>query len=311
MKTILYDKKAPGKLVYTNIEKPVPNDNEVLIKVKASSINAADYRSLKMGLIPKKKIFGADVSGVVESVGEKIRNFKPDDEVLGDLSGSGFGGFAEFVTAPEKALAKKPENISFEDAAALPLAGVTALQALRDKGDLKEGKKVLVIGSGGGVGSFAVQLAKQFGAEVTGVCSSGNAEQTLSLGAKHVIDYTKEDIMKSSLQYDVVLAINGSYPLITSKRLLNSRGKYVMVGGSLGQIFKSLVFGWLFSFGSKKMTFLSAKPNSADIEYLAGLVAVGKIKPVIEKSYPLEKTAEAMHYLSLGHASGKIIIVVE
>ncbi|TNF43135.1 MAG: NAD(P)-dependent alcohol dehydrogenase, partial [Bacteroidetes bacterium] len=178
MKAVIYNKKAPGKLEFTSVEKPVAGDNELLVKVVASSVNAADYRSMQLGIIPKNRIFGADVSGRVETVGKNVTQFKPGDKVLGDLADCGFGGFAEYVAAPQKAWALKPDCLSFEDAAALPLAGVTALQALRNKGKISQGQKVLVAGSGGGVGTMAIQLARHFGAEVTAVCSTKNVEQS-------------------------------------------------------------------------------------------------------------------------------------
>ncbi|MBT6765471.1 MAG: NAD(P)-dependent alcohol dehydrogenase, partial [Prolixibacteraceae bacterium] len=210
MKAVVYNKKGlPDKLIYCDVEKPRPNDNEVLIKIHAVSANAADYRSMRMGIIPKKRIFGADIAGRVESVGKNIRQFKPGDEVIGDLSDCGFGGFAEYAVAPEKALIPKPTKVLFEIAAALPIAGITALQALRDKGNIQKGQKVLIVGSGGGVGTFAVQLAKYFGAEVAAVCSSKNVAQTSSLGADYVIDYTKEDFTKNKRCYDLIIAING------------------------------------------------------------------------------------------------------
>lgn len=312
MKAIVYDKKAlPSKLIYCDAEKPIPNDNEVLIKVFSASVNAADYRSLKMGMIPKRKIFGADIAGRVESVGKNIQHLKPGDEVIGDLSGYGFGGFAQFTVAPEKLLALKPKSISFEEAAALPLAGVTALQALRKKGDIQPGQKVMIVGSGGGVGTFAVQLAKHFGAEVTAVCSTKNIEQTKSIGANRVIDYTKEDFAKSNLRFDLIVAVNGNRSLFAYKRLLNPQGVYVMVGGSLSQIFRSLLFGKLLSLGSKKMLSLAAKPNQKDLAFIVKLVEEGRIKPIIDQRYTLENTIEAMRYIADGHASGKVVISME
>ena len=312
MKAVVYNKKGfPDKLIYRNVEKPRPNDNEVLIKILAVSANAADYRSMRMGIIPKRRIFGADIAGRVESVGGNIRQFKPGDEVIGDLSDCGFGGFAEYAVAPEKALIPKPTKILFEEAAALPMAGITALQALRDKGNIQKGQKVLIVGSGGGVGTFAVQLAKYFGAVVTAVCSTKNVEQTSSLGADYVIDYTKEDFTKSNRSYDLILAVNGNRSLSAYKRILNPNGKYVMVGGALMQIFKSILFGWLMSFGSKKMRSLAAKSNQKDLEFIVKLVEDGKIKTVIERRYPLDKAADAMRYLGEGHARGKVVINVE
>ena len=281
-----------------------------MIKIHAVAANAADYRSMKMGIIPKRKIFGADIAGRVELVGKNITHFKLGDEVMGDLASFGFGGFAEYVTAPEKALIIKPAKISFEEGAALPMAALTALQALRDKGNIQKGQKVLIVGSAGGVGTFAVQLAKYFDAEVTGVCSSKNVHQTSSLGADYVIDYTKENFTNSNMRYNLILAINGNYPLSAYKKILTPDGIYVMVGGSLSQIFKSLLFGWLMSFGSKKMRSLSAKANKNDLEFLAKLLEDGKIKPVIERRYSLDKTDDAMRYLSEGHAQGKVIINV-
>jgi NADPH:quinone reductase-like Zn-dependent oxidoreductase len=311
MKAVVYNKKgSPEKLIYCDVDKPVPNDNEVLIKILAVSLNAADYRSMKMGLIPKRRIFGADIAGRVELVGKNIRQFKSGDEVMGDLAKFGFGGFAQYVTAPEKALIIKPAKISFEEGAALPMAALTALQALRDKGNIQKGQKVLIVGSAGGVGTFAVQLAKYFDTEVTGVCGSNNTIQTSYLGADYVIDYTKEDFKNSNKRYNLILAINGNYPIFAYKKTLTPNGIYVMVGGSLSQIFKSLLFGWLLSFGSKKMRTASAKANKKDLKFLTKLVEDGKIKPVIDRRYTLDKTADAMRYLSEGHARGKVIINV-
>ena len=312
MKAIVYNKKAhPDKLVYCDIEKPIPTNNEVLVKIIAVSVNAADYRSIEMEMIPMKKIFGADIAGIVESTGKKIQQFKPGDEVIGEIADYGFGGFAEYAVAPEKLLVHKPAEISFEDAAALPMAALTALQSLRDKGNIQKGDKVLIIGSGGGVGTFAVQLAKYFEATVTAVCSTRNVEQTKKLGADYVIDYTKEKFTKSNLTYDIIVAINGSYPLLACKRMLNPKGTYVMVGGSLSQIFKTILFGWMLSFGPKKICFLAAKPKQKDLEFIVTLSNDGKIKPVIERCYPLDKTAEAVRYLSVGHAKGKVVIKVQ
>lgn len=309
MKAVVYDKKAhPDRLVCSDVDNPVPGDNEVLIRVHSVSLNAADYRSMKMGIIPKRKIFGADVAGRVEAVGKRITEFKPGDEVAGDLAGYGFGGLAEYVTAPEKFIIHKPGQVSFEEAAAVPMAAVTALQALRDKAAVQNGQKVLIIGSAGGVGTFAVQLAKHFGCEVTGVCSTKNVQQTISLGADHVIDYTRQRFLETGSRYDIILAVNGNYPLSACRRILNPGGKYIMVGGSLSQIFKSILFGWLLSVGSRKMRFLSAKPDKGDLMYIMGLVEKGVIRPVIDRQYPLEKTAEAMNYLIDGHASGKVIV---
>lgn len=311
MKAVVYNKKSPGKLVFTSVEKPVPADGEVLVKIVATAINAADYRSMKMGIIPKKRIFGADVSGRVVAVGKNISMFKSGDEVVGDLAAFGFSGFAEYVVAPEKAWVLKPANLSFEEASAIPMAGLTSLQALRNKGKISEGQKVLIAGSGGGVGTMAIQLARNFGAEVTAVCSTKNVEQSKLLGAADVIDYTKTDFTRTEKRYDLILAVNGNRSLAAYRRILTPKGIYVMVGGALPQIFSSLLLGWLYSAGSRKMVSLTAKSNQTDLAFLTGLAAEGKLKPVIDSRFPLEKTAEAMHYASQGHARGKVIINIE
>ncbi len=309
MKAVIYNKKGdPDKLVYCDVEKPRPTDNEVLVQIVAVSVNAMDYRSMRMGMIPKKKIFGADIAGRVESVGNNIQQFKPGDEVIGDLSDHGSGGFAEYAVAPEKAFTLKPANISFEEAASLPVAATTALRALRDRGNIQEGQKVLIVGSSGGVGTFAVQLAKYYGASVTAVCSSRNVELSLSFGAHKVIDYTKEDFSKSDDLYDLILAINGNSRLSVYKRMLNPGGIYVMVGGALSQITRSILFGRFMSFGSKKMHTLTVKSSQKDLEFLAKLAGEGIIKPLIESQYSLQKTAAAMRYLNEGHAQGKVVI---
>ncbi len=309
MKAVVFNKKGvPDKLVYCDVEKPKPTDNEVLVQIIAVSVNAMDYRSMSMGMIPKHRIFGADIAGRVELVGNNIRQFKSGDEVIGDLSDNGSGGFAEYAVAPEKALTLKPAKISFEEAAAIPVAATTALRALRDKGNIQQGQKVLIVGSSGGVGTFAVQLAKYYGAIVTAVCSSRNVEQSLSIGADKVIDYTKEDFSKSGDSFDLILAINGNCRLPVYKRILNPDGKYVMVGGALSQIIRSIVFGRFMSFGSRKMHTLTVKSNQKDLEFLAKLAGDGKIKPLIESRYSLDKTAEAMRYVNEGHARGKVVI---
>lgn len=310
MKAVVYNKNAPSeKLVYSEVEKPSANDNELLIKIKSVSINAADYRSINLGSIPKHKIFGADISGVVESVGKNIQHFKLGDEVFGDLSGCGFGGFAEFASVPEKTIAIKPSNLSFEDAAALPLASVTALQALR-KGNIQKGQQVLIVGSSGGVGTFAVQLAKYFGTTVTAVCSLKNAEQSKLLGAGFVIDYTKDNFLKIGKSYDLIIVVNGNYSLLGLRKILNPGGICMVVGGAVSQIMKSIFFGWILSTGSKKVRSLMAKPNRLDLEFIGKLAADGIIKPVIESRYPLEKTAEAFELVSKGHSGGKVVITV-
>lgn len=311
MKAVVHDKRnSPDVLVFREVEKPIPSDNEVLVKIYAVSINAADYRSMKMGIIPKQKIFGADIAGRVEAVGKNINQFTIGDEVFGDTSGCGFGGFAEYAAVPESALALKPTSVPFETAAAVPMAAVTALQALRNKGNIQPGQKVLICGAGGGVGTFAVQLAKHFGAEVTAVCGDKNVKVLQSLGADQVINYNINDFTKSRKRYDLLLAVNGNHSLAAYKRLLVPKGISVMVGGSLSQIIKSMLFKAFMSIGSKKMRLLAAKPNTKDLEFIIKLVEDGKVKPIIDRHYPLHETAEAVRYLSDGHALGKVIIDV-
>jgi NADPH:quinone reductase-like Zn-dependent oxidoreductase len=311
MKAVIYNKKgSPDKFVYCDVDKPVPQENEILIKIHAVSLNAADYRAMKFGIIPKKKIFGADIAGIIESVGTKACSFKPGDKVIGTLIHYGYGGLAEYVAVSEKAVIKKPERISFEEASTLPIAGITAIQALRNKGNIQKGHKVLIVGSAGSVGTFAVQLAKYFNAEVTGVCSTKNVQQTFSLGADHVIDYTKESFVKQTKRYDIILGVNGNYPLLAYLKTLTKNGTYIMVGGSLSQIFKSLLFGWLLSFGTKKMKSVAATELNTDLKILADLLETGSIKAVIERYYPLNKAGDAMNYLSQGHSSGKVVIKI-
>lgn len=307
MKAVVYDQKA---LVLREMEKPVPGDGEVLVRILAVSVNAADYRSMRMGIIPKRKIFGADISGRIEAAGKNISRFGIGDEVFGDISACGFGGFAEYAAVPESALALKPPGVSFETAAAVPMAGVTALQALRDRGNIRPGQKVLICGAGGGVGTFAVQLARHFGAEVTTVCGEKNAKASRSLGANHVINYKERDFTKGNERYDLILAVNGNESLFTYRRMLAAKGTFVMVGGALPQVIRSLLFGWLMSAGGRKMKFLAAKPSTQDLEFLIRLVENGKLKPVIDRRYSLEETAEAVRYLGLGHALGKVVITV-
>lgn len=309
MKAVVYEKRStPDVLVLREVEKPVPNDDQVLVKVYAVSVNAFDYRSLQLGTIPRRKILGTDIAGRVEAAGKGITKFKIGDEVFGDLSNCGSGGFAEYVAAPEGALALKPDGVSFEAAAAVPMAAVTALQGLRDCGHIRQGQKVLIHGAGGGVGTFAVQLAKTFGVEVTALCSTQNTELVRSLGADHVIDYSKEDFAASDMQFDLILAVNGNRSLFSYKRVMSPNGIHVMIGGTYSQVAGSLLFGPLHSIGSKKMRFLAAKPNSKDLEFIIKLVKENKVRPVIDRRYPLEKTAEAVRYLRQGHARGKVVI---
>jgi len=323
MKAIICDKYGtPDVLRLEEVEKPTPKEGEVLVKIHAASLNAYDWHILTadiflvrlMGggfLRPKNRIPGADVAGTVEAVGSNVTQFKPGDAVYGDLAGHTSGSFAEYVAVPERALAPKPANLSFEEAAAVPMAAVTALQGLRDVGKIQPGKKVLINGASGGVGTFAVQIAKTFGAEVTAVCSARNVEQALGLGADHVIDYTKEDFTQNGQQYDLILAANGFHPLSAYKRALAPKGIYVMAGGTMAQMFQAMLMGsWMSRGGEKKMGNISAKVNQADLNVMTGLLESGKVAPVIDKRYPLAETPDALRYLGEGHARGKVVITV-
>ena len=263
-------------------------------------------------LKPKHKILGADIAGRVEAVGRDVRQFQPGDDVFGDLFDCGLGGFAEYVCCRENALLLKPANVSFGEAAAVPLAGGTALRGLRDKGQIQPGQKVLINGASGGVGTFAVQIAKSFGAEVTAVCSTRNLDMARSIGADHVIDYTQEDFTRNGQNYDLILAANGYHSILDYKRALSPKGTYVMTGGSMAQMFQAILLGPLISMTEgKKMGALSSKPNQKDLAFLKELLETGKVKPVIDKRYPLSEVPEAIRYLEEGHAKGKIVITVE
>ncbi len=324
MKAIVYTKYGPPDVLnLEEVREPTPKDDEVLVKVHAASVNAADWHLLRadpflvrlMGLgflKPKNTILGADIAGQVESVGGNVTRFQPDDEVFGDLSGCGFGGFAEYVCASEDALALKPANMPFEEAAAAPLAAVTALQGLRDKGQIQPGQKVLINGASGGVGTYAVQIAKSFGTEVTGVCSTKKLDMVRSIGADQVIDYTQEDFTRNGQRYDLILAANGYHPISDYKRALSPKGTYVMVGGSTAQMFQAMLLGPVMSMtGSKKMGNSMAKTTKEDLAILKGLLEAGKVVPVIDRRYPLREVAEAIRYIEEGHARGKVIITVE
>ena len=312
---------SPDVLRLEELEKPTPKDHEVLLKVHAASANAGDWHLLRgepfpvrlmFGLLkPRHKILGADVAGRVAAVGRNVSEFQPGDEVFGDISVCGFGAFAEYVCVTENALVLKPANLSFEEAAAVPAAAVTALQGLR-KGQIQPGQKVLVNGASGGVGTFAVQIAKSFGADVTGVCSTRNLDRVRSIGADHVIDYTREDFTQNGRRYDLILAANGYHSIGDYKRALSPNGIYVMTGGSGAQMFQAMFLGpWLSMVGNKKMGNLLMKPNKKDLVFVKELLEAGKVVPVIDRRYPLNEVADAIRYLEEGHARGKIVITLE
>jgi NADPH:quinone reductase-like Zn-dependent oxidoreductase len=320
MKAIVYyNYGSPDVLKLEEVEKPTPKEDEVLVKVHTASLNAGDwamltgepfYLRLAWGLPkPKHKILGLDIAGRVEAVGESVKQFQPGDEVFGE---AGIGAFTEYRCVTEDKLAHKPTNSSFEEAAAVPEAAVVALQGLRDKGQIQPGQKVLINGASGGIGTFAVQIAKSFGAEVTGVCSTSKLDMVRSIGADQVIDYTQEDFTKSGQRYDLILAANGYHPISDYKRALSPEGIYVCTGGSLAQIFQSILLGPLMSrTGSKKMGNSAKRPNQRDLVFMKELLEAGKVVPVIDRRYPLSEVPEALRYLGEGHARGKVVITVE
>ena len=323
MKAIIYTQYGPPDVLQLmDVPKPEPKDNQVLIKVHAASINALDYRRFEsisfIGRLMEErmlksigKVLGADIAGVVESVGGNVGQFQPGDEVFGAGAGSR-GGFAEYAISDENNLVLKPAQLSFEAAAAVPVAAITALQGLRNRVHIQPGQKVLINGAGGGVGMFAVQIAKSFGAEVTAVCSARNLDIVRSIGADHAIDYTKEDFTQGDLRYDLIFAVNGFHPLSAYQRVLESQGTYICAGGTLPQIFQALLLGPILSSkNGKKMASMGiAQVNQKDLLYLQGLLESGKITPVVEKIYPLSEVPAAMRYLLAGHARGKIVITI-
>lgn len=309
MKALVYSKRE-GTFSMREVDKPVPKKGEVLIRVRASSINAADYRTKKLGIGPKSGIYGADVAGTVVSLGEGVTRLSVGDEVLGDLAQEGFGGFAEYVTAPEALLGRKPETVSFEAAAASTLAGVTAMQALRLDGNDLSGKNVLINGASGGVGTFAVQLAKHFGARVTGVTSAKNLAQTRAIGADRALDYKAEDALAEGGRYDLILAVQGDRSPRQLIRALKPGGSAVIIGGALRRVFQVLIFGWLYRSGGKQIRVLTASPNAKDTEELMQLVSQGKINPVIEHIVALKDAGKAFFEVEKCHASGKVVVRV-
>jgi NADPH:quinone reductase-like Zn-dependent oxidoreductase len=324
MKAIVCHKYgSPDVLRLEEVQKPTPSDDEVLVRVHAASVNHSDWglvrgkpflvRLMVGGLLkPKIKILGKDIAGRVEAVGQNVKQFQPGDEVFGDLSEFGFGAFAEYVSVPENAVALKPANMTFEEAAAVPEAAVVALQALRDKGQIQPGQKVLVNGASGGIGTFAVQIAKSFGAEVTGVCSTRNLDMVRSIGADQVIDYTREDFTRGGQRYDLILATAGYRSIFDYKRALRPKGIYVVTGGSLAQIFQPMLLGPFISMtGRKKMVSLAVRQNQKDLVFMKELLEAGKVVPVIDRRYPLSEVAEALRYYGQGHARGKVVITVE
>jgi len=323
MKAIVYTQYGPPDVLQLReVAKPVPKDNQVLVKVQAASANALDFRRFEStsilgrfldGVLLKaiNKVLGADIAGRVEAVGAAVKQFQPGDEVFGQ-SEDARGAFAEYACADENELALKPANLSFEAAAAVPVAAVTALQGLRDKGQIQPGQQVLIHGASGGVGTFAVQLAKSFGAEVTAVCSTRNVDLARSIGADHVIDYTQENFSRNGRRYDLILAVNGNHPLQDYRRALSPGGIVVVLGGSLAQFFQGALLGLLVSrIGTKKVRTFIASINQRDLVFIEELLESGKVVPVIDRCYPLREAASAIRYLAEGHARGKVVITVD
>ena len=323
MQAIVYHRYgSPDVLRCEEIERPIPGDNEILIRVRAASVNPADWHFMRglpyflriaTGLRkPKNQRLGVDVAGQVEAVGRSVTQFKPGDTVFGTCKGA----FAEYACTSEAALVMKPENVTFEQAASVPIAAVTALQGLRDKGQIQVGQTVLINGAAGGVGTFAVQIAKSFGAEVTGVCRTGNVEMVRSIGAERVIDYTKEDFTKSAQRYDVILDSVGNHSFSAYRRVLNPKGLCIVVGGPSGRwmiallarLIKALVLSRL---GSKKLIMVLAKLSKEDLAIMCELMKTGKVTPVIDRRYRLSEVAAAIQYLEEGHARGKVVIAFE
>jgi NADPH:quinone reductase-like Zn-dependent oxidoreductase len=319
MKAIVYSKYGTADVLeYRDVEKPSPKEDEVLIKIRAGSLNYYDWHFMSGLPLPFRfvtglfghppAILGADMAGTVEEVGANITRFKPGDEVYGDIHKN---AFAEYACAPEATLAIKPVSLSFEKAAAVPMAGLTALQGLRDAGQIKPGNTVMIHGASGGVGTFAIQLAKYYGAQVTAVCSTKNVEQALTLGADRVIDYRKEDITRQGDRYDLIFAANGDRSIFEYKKLLQPHGIFVMAGGTNKQLFQAVALGpMLSSKDGRKLGSMVARMDLHDMELLTELLESGKLKPVIDRRYPLSQTADAMRYLAEGHAHGKIVLSV-
>jgi len=326
MKAIVYCEYGVANLKLQDIEKPSPADDQLLVRVRAASVNPLDWhfiegtpkimRMMGVGLRkPKDTRLGVDFAGTVEAVGKNVTRFKPGDEVFGGKTGA----FAEYVCPrANRAVALKPANLTFEEAASVNIAGITALQALRDKGKVQAGQKVLINGASGGVGTFAVQIAKSLSADVTGVCSTKNVDLVRSLGADHVIDYTKEDFAKGEQRYDVILDNVPNHSLSECRRILNPNGKYVMIGGGgpndsrwigpFGRVINTMI---LSPFVSQKMGMMMADPSQKDLAVLADMMQSGKVKPVIDRTYKLSEVPEAIRYLEQGHARGKVVITVD
>lgn len=308
MKAVIYKDKTFN---LCDISRPIPQPNEVLIKVINTSLNAGDYRLVQLNSgLPKSGILGNAIAGIVEELGTDVKDIKVGDSVVVDTSNAGFGGLAEYAVAQTSELVRIPESVSFVDASACPVASTTALQALTLFKAVKENDKVLIIGASGGVGTFMVQLAKHYKANVTAVCSTQNMEMIQELKVDTVINYKKDDLHQLKETYDFIIAINGAYSLSLYKRLLKPNGIYIMVGGPIKQFIKNLLLCPIYTLGNKKFKVLSSKSNAIELAHILELIKEGKIKPIIENIYPLDQSIEAFKTFEKGHSKGKIVIQV-
>jgi len=318
MKAIVYTKYGnPDVLTLQDVEQPTPKENEVQVHVQAASINSWDLDLLRgkpflnrIGGIrkPRYSILGADITGKVAAIGSEVRDFNPGDMVFGDISGCGLGGFAEYVCVPEKALSRKPATMTFQQAAAIPQAAVLALQALRKAGQIHSGQRILINGAGGGVGTFALQIAKIFGAEVTGVDRSEKLEMLQTLGADEVVDYQQKDFKRYGEQYDLILDVVGTCSIADCKRMLQPQGAYIMIGGPTTRILKVACRSAMNSKNGRKPSLLIHKPNRDDQDVIGGYFEKGYLTAIIDSCYPLSETAEAMRHFEKGLAFGKVVI---
>jgi NADPH:quinone reductase-like Zn-dependent oxidoreductase len=320
MRAIVYTRFGPPEVLHLKeVGKPSPKEDEVLVRVHASSVNYGDWsfvrgkpflvRLIGAGLFrPSKRILGADIAGRIEAVAARVEQFHAGEEVYGDIGGHAFGGFAEYASVPQSLLALKPANVTFEEAAAVPSAGVVALQGLRDVGGIQPGQKVLIHGASGGIGTFAVQIAKSFGADVTGVCSTGNLEMVRSIGASRAIDYTNEDYTKEEGLYDLILDIVANRSVAENMRALSPKGIYVPIAFNPAHLFQGQRTR---KTGSKRMSNLSHRPNQQDLVFMKELIEAGKVVPVIDRCYPLAEVAEALSYYGKRHPRGKVVITME
>lgn len=308
MKAILYKDKS---FMFSDINKPNPSNNEILIKIVATALNAGDYRLVQLNSgLPKSGILGNAIAGIVEELGSDVQTWNVGDRVVVDTSNAGFGGLAEYAIAQASECVKVPDTLSLIDASSCPVASTTALQALTLFKPVKENDKVLIVGASGGVGTFMIQLAHYFKAQVTAVCSTQNVDMARDLGAVKVINYKKDDLHQLKETYDLIVAINGAYPLSLYKRLLKPNGTYVMVGGPIKQFIKNLILCPIYSLGNNKFKILNSKSNKDDLAKIIQLVSQSKIKPIISSIVPFNEGIDAFKNFQKGHSKGKIVVKI-